>query len=217
MKNKKAIIFDMDGVIIDSEEYWKQAEYEVFSSLGVKITNEDSEKTKSMTTSEVTNFWYRKYPWKNKDLSVVEQMVISRVIELIETGNCQINGVKLFIEKLKTNNYKIGLATNSPNRIIPVVLNKLDILHLFDTIISAEFEEKGKPDPAIYYKAAERLETKPENCIVIEDSYTGMLAAKNAGMTVIAYTNGNQDINCEIADYKLDSFENKEIESIKRN
>lgn len=217
MTTKKAIIFDMDGVIIDSEKYWKQAEYEVFTSLGVKLTNEDSEMTKSMTTSEVTKFWYRKYPWENKDLNIVEQMVISRVIEFIETENCEINGVKSFIEKLRTNNYKIGLATNSPNRIIPVVLNKLDILHLFDSTISAEFEEKGKPDPAIYYKAAKRLETKPEDCIVIEDSYTGMLAAKNAGMTVIAYTNGNQEINYEIADYKLDSFENNEIGFIKMN
>lgn len=207
----------MDGVIIDSEKYWKQAEYEVFSSLGVKITPKDSEKTKSMTTAEVTNFWYRKYPWKNKDLSTVEQMVISRVIELIETGNCQINGVKSFIENLKANNYKIGLATNSPSRIIPVVLNKLDILHLFDFTTSAEFEEKGKPDPAIYHRAAKGLKTQPEDCIVIEDSYGGMLAAKNAGMTVIAYTNGNMDINYEIADYKLNSFENKEIELIKMN
>ncbi len=217
MTTKKAIIFDMDGVIIDSEKYWKKAEYEVFTSLGVKITNEDSEMTKSMTTSEVTKFWYRKYPWKNKDLNIVEQMVISRVIEFIENENCQINGVKSFIEKLKTNNYKIGLATNSPNRIIPVVLNKLNISHLFDSILSAEFEEKGKPDPTIYYNAAKGLETKPEDCIAIEDSYTGMLAAKNAGMTVIAYTNGNKEFNYELADYKLDSFKNNEIEMIKMN
>lgn len=217
MKNKKAVIFDMDGVIIDSEKYWKQAEYEVFSSLGVKITNEDSDKTKSMTTSEVTNFWYRKYPWKNKDLSVVEHMVISRVIELIETGNCKLNGVKPFIEKLKSNDYKIGLATNSPNRIIPVVLSKLGVLHLFDAILSAEFEGKRKPDPTIYYKAAERLKIAPEDCIVIEDSYTGMSAAKNAGMTVIAYTYKNKETNYEIADYKLESFENKEIELMKTN
>ncbi len=217
MTTKKAIIFDMDGVIIDSEKYWKKAEYEVFTSLGVKITNEDSEMTKSMTTSEVTKFWYRKYPWKNKDLNIVEQMVISRVIEFIENENCQINGVKSFIEKLKTNNYKIGLATNSPNRIIPVVLNKLNISHLFDSILSAEFEEKGKPDPTIYYNAAKGLETKPEDCIAIEDSYTGMLAAKNAGMTVIAYTNGNKEFNYELADYKLDSFKNNEFEMIKMN
>lgn len=207
----------MDGVIIDSEKYWKQAECEVFTSLGVNVTDGYSEITKSMTTSEVTKFWYDKYPWGNKDLKVVEQMVISRVIELIETENCQINGVKSFIEKLKTRKYKIGLATNSPNRIIPVVLKKLDILHLFDSILSAEFEKKGKPDPAIYYKAAEKLFTKPEDCIVIEDSYTGMLAAKNAGMTVVAFTNGNKEIDFKIADYKIDSFENNEIELIKLN
>ena len=215
MTNKKAIIFDMDGVIIDSEKYWKLAEYEIFTSLGVKITDEYSEMTKSMTTSEVTKFWYDKYPWKNIDLEVVEQMVISRVIELIENENCKINGVKPFIEKLKTKRYKIGLATNSPNRIISVVLNKLDILHLFDSILSAEFEKKGKPDSAIYYRAAEKLCTKPEDCIVIEDSYTGMLAAKNAGMTVVAFTNGNKEIDFEIADYKIDSFEETEIELIR--
>ncbi|WP_461634326.1 hexitol phosphatase HxpB [Labilibaculum euxinus] len=217
MTNKKAIIFDMDGVIIDSEKYWKQAEYEVFTSLGVRVTDEYSKITKSMTTAEVTQFWHDKYPWKNKDAAVVEQMVISRVIELIETENCQINGVKSFIEKLKRRKYKIGLATNSPSRIIPVVLKKLDILHLFDSILSAEFEKKGKPDPAVYYRAAEKLFTNPEDCIVIEDSYTGMLAAKNAGMTVVAFTNGNKEIDCKIADYKIDSFENNEIGLLKMN
>jgi len=204
----------MDGVLIDSEKFWKQAEIEVFTSLGVKVTDKYSELTKSMTTSEVTVFWYNKYPWKNIDLKTVEEMVISRVIELIKTEDCQISGVKPFIEKLKTRNYKIGLATNSPNKIIPVVLEKLDVFHLFDSIASAEFETKGKPDPAIYYKAARQLEIKPEDCIVIEDSYSGMLAAKNAKMTVVAFTNGNKESNFEIADYILEKFDDKEIEFI---
>jgi sugar-phosphatase len=217
MTNKKAVIFDMDGVIIDSEKHWKQAEYEVFTSLGVIVTDFDSEMTKSMTTSEVTKFWYAKYPWENKDLKEVEQMVISRVIEFIETENCQIIGVKPFIEKLKTKKYKIGLATNSPDRIMHVVLNKLKMLHLFDSVVSAESEKRGKPDPAIYFKSAQELDTKPEDCIAIEDSYTGMLAAKNAGMTVIAFTNGNKEIDFEIADYTIDSFENNELELIKMN
>lgn len=210
----KAIIFDMDGVLIDSEKFWKQAENEVFSSLGVKVTDEYSKITKSMTTSEVTKFWYDKYPWENRDLDTVEQMVVLRVIELIRTEKCQITGVKPFIERLKTKKYKIGLATNSPNKIIPVVLKKLDIVHLFDSISSAEFEIKGKPNPAIYLKSAKKLDIKPEDCIVIEDSYTGMLAAKNAGMTVVAFTNGNREIDFEIADYKIESFEDKEFEFI---
>lgn len=206
MTNNKAIIFDMDGVLIDSEKFWKQAEYEIFTSLGVKVDNEFSELTKSMTTSDVTKFWYSKFPWENIGLDIVEQMVVSRVIDLIETENCHIDGVKPFIEKLKSENYKIGLATNSPSRVIPIVLRKLDILHLFDSVISAEFVEKGKPDPAIYQKAAEKLKTEPNNCIVVEDSYTGMLAAKNAGMTVVAFTNGDTGTNCKIADFKINSF-----------
>ena len=202
----------MDGVLIDSEKFWKQAEYEVFSSLGVKVTDEYSKITRSMTTTEVTRFWYGKNPWKNKDLPAVEQMVVSRVIELIETENCQINGVKQCIEKFKAGKYKIGLATNSPERIIPVVLKKLDILHLFDHVSSAGCEEKGKPDPAVYFRVAKELDTRPEQCIVFEDSYTGMQAAKRAGMTVVAFTNGNNGAGFDIADYTIDSFENIETE-----
>jgi len=99
MKNLKAVIFDMDGVIVDSEELWKQAEKEIFSALGVIVTDEYAGLTKSMTTSEVTKFWYDKFPWQDEGLDVVEQMVVSRVIELLGTEDCLINGVKEFIEK----------------------------------------------------------------------------------------------------------------------
>ncbi len=204
----------MDGVIVDSENLWKKAEKEVFTSLGVNVTDEHSELTKSMTTFEVAKFWFDKFPWKNKSLAVVEQMVISRVIELINIEACQINGVKEFIERLKSKNYKIGLATNSPDRIIPVVLQKLGIEHLFDTISSAEFEHRGKPAPAVYLTTAAKLNIAANNCIAIEDSYSGMLAAKNAGMTVVAFTNGNKNTNFEIADYKIDNFEHFNIDTL---
>ena len=78
MTKNKAVIFDMDGVIIDSEKFWKQAENEVFSSLGVVVTDELSDLTKSMTTSEVTRFWYDKFPWQNVELNEVERMVVLR-------------------------------------------------------------------------------------------------------------------------------------------
>ena len=207
MANEKAVIFDMDGVIINSEDLWKKAENEVFSSLGVMVTDEYSMQTKSMTTSEVTNFWYNKFPWQDKNLKDVEQMVISRVIDLIETEECQIKGVKTFIEKLKKHDFKIGLATNSPERIIPVVLEKTGISKLLDTVSSAEFEEKGKPDPSIYYTTAKKMNVRPENCFAIEDSYSGMLAAKKSGMVVVAYTNGNKEIDFPVADYIINSFE----------
>lgn len=201
----------MDGVLIDSESLWEQAEKEVFTSLGVKVSDANCALTKSMTTSEVTRFWYERYPWGNSDLYSVEQMVVMRVISLIQTQDCQIVGVKKFIEDLKSKSYKIGLATNSPEKIIPVVLHKLDIVHLFDSVSSAEHEIKGKPDPAIYINAAEKLAVKPENCTVIEDSYSGMLAARNAGMKVVAFTNGNNEIDFDISDYKIDSFDDSRL------
>lgn len=204
--NQKAVIFDMDGVIINSEALWKQAEKEIFTSLGVEVKDECSKLTKSMTTTEVTKFWYKKFPWQNIDLELVEQLVISRVLELIECENCLINGVKEFIEKLKRENYKIGLATNSPHIIVATVLQKHGISELFDVISSAEFESKGKPDPAVYLTTAKKLNVETNHCIVIEDSYSGMFAAKSAGMKVIAFTNGDTNIEFEIADYKIVDF-----------
>ncbi len=214
MKHNKAVIFDMDGVLIDSEKFWAQAESDVFTSLGAKVTEEHTQLTKAMTTVEVTNFWFEKYPWKNVALEDVEQMVITRVMELIEHENCDIQGVKPFVEQLKSANYKIGLATNSPHKIISVVLKKLGVSHLFDAALSAEFELKGKPDPAVYLKAAEMLSVNPARCIAIEDSYSGMLAAKNAGMVVIGFTNGNNAIDFEIADYKIHRFHTDEAADI---
>ena len=220
IRDKKAVIFDMDGVIIDSEKIWKRAEKDIFSSFGVQITQTLARETQAMTTSEATQFWYNKFPWKQTCLKEVEQLVVARVIELIELEDCLINGVKPFIESLKSRNYKIGLATNAPSIIIPVVLKKFGIGHLFDTIASAEFEAKGKPDPAIYLTTAKKLTIKPKDCLVIEDSYSGMLAAKKAGMTVVAFTNGNRKPNFEIADYKIDCFQYRgigSIDKIKRN
>lgn len=207
----KAVIFDMDGVIIDSEPFWKNAEFEVFSSLGVVLDKEFTDLTQMMTTIEVTKFWYEKFPWESKSLEEVEDMVISRVMELIEQGRAERKGIELFIKQLKSNGFKIGLATNSPYKIIPVVLEKAGIADYFDSIFSAEFVEFGKPDPAIYLMTSKELGIDPENCIVIEDSYSGMLAAKKAGMKVVAFTNGNQDINISLADYKMESFLETEL------
>jgi sugar-phosphatase len=207
MEEGKAVIFDMDGVFVDSEGIWKSAEHEVFSSLGVQVTDEHSEMTRSMTTSEVTNFWYDKFPWQGKDLKEVEQMVIAMVIDLIEREECGIRGVKAFIEKLKERNFKVGLATNSPYEVIPVVLRKLGVSELFDAVTSAEFERKGKPDPSIYYTVARKLNICPERCFVIEDSHSGMLAAKNAGMAVIAFSSDKSEADLEMADYRIDNFE----------
>ncbi len=210
----KAVIFDMDGVLIDSEPFWKLAELEVFSSLGVIVSEGDAQLTSSMTAEEVTQYWFSKYPWESRSLKDVEKAVISRVIRFVEDEGEANMGIASFILDLKSKGYKIGLATNSPERIILPVLNKIGISGYFDVISSADFEEKGKPDPAIYLTTSKKLNIPPQNCFVIEDSFCGMVAAKKAGMTVVAYTNNSNSIDLSLADYVITDFSAKEFYSL---
>ncbi|MGQ1946960.1 hexitol phosphatase HxpB [Geofilum sp. OHC36d9] len=199
----KAIVFDMDGVIIDSENLWKQAENEVFSSVGVKLTDEFCAITKSMTTTEVTKFWYNHFPWQGKSLKEIEKAVINRVGELISKKGKPISGINDFVKGLKSMGYKIGLATNSPACLIPVVLQRVELEHYFDATTSAEFEKMGKPHPSIYERIAKKLAVDPNNCVVIEDSESGITAARKAGMKTVLISN-----NCEFtnADKHVNSF-----------
>jgi len=208
MGKVEAVIFDMDGVIIDSEPFWKKAEKKVFSSVGVKVSDELSKITESMTTSDVTRFWYDKQPWETKTLIEVENEVVDHVELLIEQEGVAIDGVQDFLGKLKKRGHKIGLATNSPYRLISAVLKKLNIAGYFDALSSAEHELQGKPDPAIYLTVAGKLNAKPEKCIVFEDSYSGLMAAKYAGMKTIAVVAGHPvaDTKYEIADAQIDNF-----------
>lgn len=207
----KAVIFDMDGVLVDSEGFWAKAELDVFSSYGVQVTDDLATQTKYMTTKEVTEFWHGRFPWENLDVPKVEQEVVSKVIELIQTEDCTMSGVQTFIKDLKSKKYKIGLATNAPLRVADAVLEKLQIRDLFDTVHSSEFEEQGKPHPAVYLTSARQLGISPEYCIVVEDSHSGLKAAKAAGMKTIVFTNNDESINSDLADFKILSFESVQV------
>lgn len=204
---KKAVIFDMDGVLVDSEGLWQQAEKEVFSSLGVLMSTKGCELTKTMTTAEVAQYWYAQSPWEGTSLEEVEERVVQRVIELIGTQNCAIPGVRAFIQELKFKGIKVGLATNSPYKVIPKVLEKLHLSQLFDAISSSEFQLQGKPHPAVYLKAAEMLQEKTEDCLAIEDSNSGIEAAKKAGITVVAFTNQGKNKGLRGAHYEMSEYQ----------
>lgn len=211
--NKKAVIFDMDGVLVDTEKIWQEAEYAIFSEIGVQISDEYSAFTKSMTTKEVTQFWYQKFPWKDRSLIDVEKDVIDKVLQLIHTTDCCIPGVKPFIKNLRRRKIKIGLATNSPAVIIPAVLKKTDTVMLFDAISSADLEIEGKPNPAIYLTTAHKLNVPPNECIVVEDSVSGAMAAKRAGMMVAGFVMHDNTTLSEIADFVITGFTDDILQS----
>lgn len=216
----EAVIFDMDGLLIDSEPFWRTAEKEVFGSLGIEVTEELSIETSRMTTREVTEYWYSHKPWEQKSLGEVEQAVIQKVGKLIDNNGVMMPGVIELLQYFKQLGYKIGLATNSPYCLVPKVLRKLHIEHYFDVAISSDFVDKGKPSPDIYIKAAFELNTIPSKCIVFEDSTSGIRAALAAGMSVMAVpeTGKFNDKGFDIADMKirqLSDFCDKHVEVLK--
>ncbi len=182
----EAVLFDMDGVLVDSEPLWKRAEEEVFGELGVPVSEAHTTKTSRMTTQEVTDYWYTLFPWQNKSKEVVEQEVIERVIDLIIQEGVEIEGVRRLIAFLEHQHMPLGLVTNSPASVVPAVLHKIRATEVFSVICTADDVMKGKPDPEIYLKAAAALDVMPGKCLVFEDSVSGVAAAKAAGMTVVA-------------------------------
>lgn len=180
-----AVIFDMDGVLIDSEPLWKIAMEEVFHSVGCNITRQDFQKTVGLRIDEVISFWYKERGWERYSEKEVEIRIVDKMIELIHENGAPLTGVVETIDFLRSNGLKIGLATSSYKVLIDAVLNTLDIRSQFDEVHSAEDEVFGKPHPAVYLTVAERLGVNPLKTLVIEDSLNGIISARSARMEVV--------------------------------
>lgn len=215
-----SVIFDMDGLLIDSEHLWKRAEKIVFSSLGAVVTEEEQEYTTTLLPPDLIKHWHSRFPWQNgKSLEAIEDEVIDLVDHLILTEADPMQGVHEILELFHSKNFKIALATNSPLRLVPTVLNKLGIKEYFSAISSAEFEIKGKPDPAVYLSTAQKLKVPPTQCLVFEDSVIGVEAARNANMRVVAVpeVENYHKPDLDLADLKLHSlheFKEAQLEMI---
>ena len=181
----EAVIFDMDGVLIDSEPLWKIAMEEVFHSLGSKLTKADFQKTVGLRIDEVVHFWNHHENWGVENEQDVEEAIILKMISLISQNAQPLEGVIETLAFLKRKGVKIGLGTSSSSRLIHVVLTELNIAHYFDFTHSAETENFGKPHPAVYLTVAEQLKVKPNKCLVIEDSFNGVIAGLAAKMKVV--------------------------------
>jgi HAD superfamily hydrolase (TIGR01509 family) len=189
----RAAIFDMDGLLIDSEPMWKRAEREVFGAEGIEINDAMSALTAPMTTRQVAEHWYRVRPWREKSIEDMEAAVVSRVADLIRANSAARPGVREILELCAQLGCRIGLASNSPAVLCQLVLRQIGIANQFHAVASADVVESGKPDPAVYLHAARLLGVRPDECIAFEDSSTGVRAARAAGMSVVAIPSPGQE------------------------
>ncbi len=205
IKNSEAVIFDMDGVIIDSEPFWEEAEIEIFNKYGVPMTLEMCQDMKGRKIDEVVAHFHQMYGFKNISNKELVNEIIMRMQELISERGKAMSGLKELLDYLEQKNYRIALASSSKMELITAVTNKLKITEYFEAMHSAEHEPAGKPEPYVYLSTAKALNLAPQKCIAIEDSYLGLQSAKSAGMKTIAIPEKQifEDKKFDIADYKI--------------
>lgn len=206
----KAVIFDMDGVIIDSEPIHKDVEKKIFKRLGVTVTGEEHDSYVGVTSENMWNSIKQKH---NLSESVsTEELIEMEVKEyigfLLQHEDIKpITGVVELINELYKNNMKVALASSSVKKSIETVVKMFKLQKYFEVRISGEDILNGKPWPDIFLETAKHLNVAPSECLVIEDSKNGVSAAKAAGMKCIGFKNinsGNQDLSG--ADLIIDNY-----------
>jgi HAD superfamily hydrolase (TIGR01509 family) len=182
----KAAIFDMDGLLVDSEPLWQEAEISVFRAIGVPLTKELCRQTTGIRLDGAVRHWYERFPWQGKSLEAVESQILDVVTNLIVERAKLLPGAREVVRILRAAQYELAVASSSPMCLIRVVLAKFAMIELFSVLHSADQEDEGKPNPTVYLSTMSRLGVNPRECIAFEDSVPGVRAAKAAGAWVIA-------------------------------
>lgn len=204
----KAVIFDMDGLLIDSEPLWQESEIVVFGKVGLRLDHQMCLETMGMRVDAVVDYWYARHPWESVSRKEIEDGIIDEVVERIIRQATPMEGVDSVINFVQSKRVRVALASSSSSRIIGAVLDKFDLREKFEVIHSAEEEEHGKPHPGVYLTTAHKLGVKPIECLAIEDSLNGVKAAKAAGMLCIAVPDATTrgDARFALADVVLSSL-----------
>lgn len=205
----KAVIFDMDGVIIDSEPTHMKLENQAYKKLGIDVSTDEHHSFVGTTSYYMWEVLKNKY---NLNQTLEELVDYDRNIyfKYLVSDECEIiliDGVKELIRDLHENGVKLAIASSSPLNVIEAIAKKFKIEQYFEAFVTGDFVKKSKPEPDIFIFASEKLGVSPRNCVVIEDSHNGVLAAKKAGMKCVGINSdpeGSQDIS--MADLVINSF-----------
>jgi mannitol-1-/sugar-/sorbitol-6-/2-deoxyglucose-6-phosphatase len=211
------VLYDMDGLLLDTEPLWGQSMLRVADKHKIPITPKQFKETTGLRIYEVTDYWSLKYPWEGKSADEVAEEILDDIIASSKTSGSVLPGVVQSLEIFKKNNFKIGLASSSPAKMIEALVEHFDIKHYFDCISSADLVQLGKPHPGVFLHCAEDMGSTPMQCVVLEDSVNGMIAGKAARMKVIVVPDEVHfdDPRFSLADAKLRTLEDFDIEMLK--
>lgn len=196
---KKAFIFDMDGVIVDTEPVHFRTKLMALEKYGIHCKKEDLERFVGRTTVHAFTTLLNEHPEANVSVDEIVKAKYEFYSQAVEAGEFHlVEGIQRLLDRLKANDFIIGIGTSAALNIAEKNLARAGLRDYFQEVVSGADLPRSKPDPAVYLKAAELLGVEPKNCTVVEDAASGVAAAKAAGMRCIGYNNpnsGKQDLS----------------------
>lgn len=205
----EAVIFDLDGVLIDSEPLWLVAVRQGLLGVGIDPTPDEYRLTQGMRVDRLVAFWHERHPWAEPPVEAVTARMLDTVLELIQREGKPLPGALRAVETFGGLGLPLALASSSPMTVIDAALEALGLADRFSVVYSAEAERYGKPHPGVYLSTAARLGVAPQKCLAIEDTIIGLLAAKAAQMPCLCVPEADLlgDPRLGIADRVLPTLE----------
>jgi HAD superfamily hydrolase (TIGR01509 family) len=211
----EAVVFDLDGVLLDSEEIWDRAREELARERGGRWHDRAQRDMMGMSSTEWSRYMADVIGLPEPP-EEINREVVRRLTELYREELPAIPGAREAVERLAAR-WPLGLASSSNRELIDLALELLGVEHLFTATVSSEEVAHGKPAPDVYLEAARRLDVDPTTTAAVEDSHNGILSAKAAGMRVIAIPNAHFPPDGDalaVADVVLDSLAELTVEAV---
>jgi mannitol-1-/sugar-/sorbitol-6-/2-deoxyglucose-6-phosphatase len=205
-----SVIFDMDGLLVDTEPLWHEAANEIFGKHGVLLTPENHAATTGLRTKEFIQWWFPRFGISTEHAATAEKEIVALVIQKFLQKGKALPGVAYIFNFFQQRNFKIGIATSSGMELVNTVINFLQLPGKLDAIVSGAELPYAKPHPQVFIDCAAALNVSPENCVCFEDSFNGMIAAKAARMKCVMVPAYSQLHNTrwQAADLKISSLQN---------
>ena len=211
LKDKKAVLFDLDGTLVDSMWVWRNIDIDFLSAIGQELPDDLQKCIEGMSFTETAEYFKKRFDIKDdvEDIkSKWNQMAYDKYTSEVRLKK----GAKEFLARLKADGILVGIASSNSMTLIEGALKAEGVLEYFDAITTACEAGAGKPAPDIYLLAAKKLGVEPEKCLVFEDIPMGIMAGNAAGMTTVAveddYSAGMRDEKMKLASYYIEDYTN---------
>jgi HAD superfamily hydrolase (TIGR01509 family) len=214
MSAARAVLWDMDGTLIDSEEFHWISWRNTMANEGIIITREQFLSSFGQRNDSILPQWLgaASTPERVEKIASAKEELYRHLVR--KDGMSPLAGVASWLRRLHDQGWLQAIASAAPRANIDVVLEALSAAHFFQGIVSAEDVHKGKPDPEVYLTAASRLGTSPDQCIVVEDAVAGIEGARRAGMRSIGVSHNGKDLPADVVVRSLDLLDSVAFETL---